>query len=255
VDESVRELFKTRYPEHWYFIARTQVLTGFVDRFVPRERRGVVADFGAGTGDVLAALSSGARAVAVEGDLDLAAAGTKRHDLRYVVASLADGVPIGDDALDMVLMLDVLEHLDDDRRVLRDARRALKPGGVLLVSVPALQSLWSSHDERHHHHRRYSRHQLQTALIESGFSCDRLTYFNTLLFPMAAASRILARLSATWAAGSDYDRTPVWVSRLLGGIFAQERHLVARWHLPIGVSLLALARRPGAGGTRPSDIR
>lgn len=248
MDRSVRRVFKDRYEEHWYFAARTSVLGAFIDRFCPTRAGTTVGDLGAGTGAVLARVADSAVGVAVEREPDLAGVGVKRYGLRYVVASLGDGIPLRRSTFDMILMLDVLEHLLDDGRVLAEACQVVRPGGRVLLTVPAFQGLWSSHDELHHHHRRYAKRQLVDMVAGTGLVVERVTYFNTLLFPLIAASRLLERLSLRRAevdGRTDYDRTPRPLTGALEWIFKQERHLVRHWRLPIGVSLMVLARRPG----------
>lgn len=250
MDRSVHELFKERYEEHWYFAARTSVLRAFVDRFCPVAPGTVIGDFGAGPGTVLARIVDGAAGIAVEREPGLALAGAKRYGLRYVVASLAEGIPLRRATFDMILMLDVLEHVADDRRVLREACRAVRPGGRVLLTVPAFQGLWSRHDDLHHHHRRYAKRQLLEAVTAAGLVVERVTYFNMLLFPLVAGFRLLERWSGWRPDGrTDYDRTPGPLTGVLEWIFKQERRLLPRWRLPVGVSLLVLARQPDAGAS------
>lgn len=245
MDRSIRSFFEERYEDHWYFTARATILSVFIRRFAPPADAGTVADVGAGTGKILFEVKGKARAVALEAAADLARAGAGRYRLPYVIGSLSEGVPFRRDALDLLLALDVLEHLDDDRRTLGELFAALRRGGRLVISVPAFRWLWSRHDDLHHHRRRYSRQGLVDVLESAGFVCERVTYYNTLLFPVVCLSRALERVSARWAgAATDYDRAPGVTGRLLGWLFRQEARMVTRCRLPVGVSLLAVARRP-----------
>jgi len=94
-------------------------------------------------------------------------------------------LPFPTATFDVVTMLDVLEHLSDDRRALSEVQRVLRPGGVLVWSVPAYQSLWSAHDEALHHFRRYEYHALRRLLRKSGFSVWRLSFAMSLMPPFA----------------------------------------------------------------------
>jgi SAM-dependent methyltransferase len=152
-------------------------------------------------------------------------------------------LPFADGAFDLVTALDVIEHIDDDVAALGELRRVLRPGGRLLVAVPAFTFLWGRQDEVSHHRRRYTRATLARALAQAGFAVVRESYFNTLLFPPIAAVRLGRRLlRRPGRRQSDFELGPARLNGLLGAVFGAEAALVARTDLPFGVSLLALAR-------------
>src|SRR5438477_9939893 len=91
-------------------------------------------------------------------------------------------------------MLDVLEHIADERATLAEVTRVIRPGGHLLVSVPAYRFLWGAQDEVSMHHRRYSARLLRERVEAAGLVVRRLTFFNTLLFPPIVGIRIIRRL-------------------------------------------------------------
>jgi hypothetical protein len=138
----------------------------------------------------------------------------------------------------------VIEHLDDDAEGLAQAASFVAPGGFLLVTVPALPSLWGVQDTVSHHRRRYTRRTLFDAFARAKLPRPRLTYFNTLLFPPIAAVRWTRRLFGAKQNGhSDFDGArPGLPNTVLEEVFAAERLLVTRGSLPIGVSLLGLLR-------------
>src|SRR6266481_3322354 len=158
----------------------------------------------------------------------------------YMVGDLG-ALPLAPAAFDVVLALDVLEHLDDDATALAEAARLLKPGATLVVTVPARPSLWGAQDVVSHHRRRYTKRTLRALFARAGLPAPELTYFNTLLFPPLAAVRWLARagrLSAQPA--SDFEKNrPGLANELLARVFALECHLLRHLTLPIGASLLA----------------
>lgn len=231
---------------HWWFIGRREVLLRQLDRhFRPRAGAdATVLDFGCGTGAMLGYL---ARYGQVQGvDASAEAVGFCRE--RGVEAVIrADGLPLPFEAgsFDLVTALDVIEHVDRDDELLAELHRVAKPGGTLLVTVPAFRFLWGQQDEVSHHKRRYTAPELRERIAAAGWRVERLTYFNTLLFPPIAAVRVLRR--AGRRAGpprSDFELSnPPAVNRLLAWIFSLEAPLVERYDLPFGVSVLALARR------------
>jgi SAM-dependent methyltransferase len=159
-----------------------------------------------------------------------------------------DRLPFGDARFDLVLMLDVLEHFDDDRAVVAAARRVLRPGGTLFVSVPAFQALFSEHDVRLQHRRRYSARQLRDVLEAGGFVVRRLTYTNVAALPPAAVLRgLLPRLGVRRPPGTDFRPHAEWVNQALVGVYRAEAaalRVVPR--LPFGLSVAAVAELPAA---------
>lgn len=243
MDDAINRFFTEQYESNWYLGARAEVLATVIGPLcaVPKCR---VVDFGAGIGSILARIDRGAARLGIEGEWELARAGHERHGLDFVVADLAGSIPLASHSADVVVALDVIEHLDDDRGALAEIRRVLKPAGRLVVSVPAFQSLWSRHDELHHHKRRYSKRGLRELVTSSGFTCNRVTYFNSLLFPLVYASRMLERMSSGNRGGpTDYDKPPKLIAGLLRHVFGFEARLVPHVDFPIGVSLLAIATK------------
>ncbi|HEY5597264.1 MAG TPA: class I SAM-dependent methyltransferase, partial [Kiloniellales bacterium] len=130
-----------------------------------------------------------------------------------------------------------------DVESLRRLKEQLAPGGRLVMTVPALPWLWSRHDETHHHFRRYTRGGLEAALVLAGLKPVKISYFNTLLFPLIAGLRLIRK--AIGFEGADDDAMPhPAANEILKRIFGFESHLVGRIPLPLGVSLLAVAERP-----------
>ena len=176
-----------------------------------------------------------------DGDARRAAQAKSTADIRD--GRLPDQVPFQPETFDLVAMLDVLEHIDDDVAGLRSLCATLQRGGQVLLTVPAFPFLWSRHDELHHHKRRYRKRGLAAAAEAAGLEVVSISYFNTLLFPMAAALR-LARNLLRRPGGADDEIPPAFVNRVLTAVFAWERYLLHRVALPVGLSLVLVARRP-----------
>lgn len=219
---------------HWWFRGRRSILLRLLARFLDPAPREIV-DIGCGTGGMLPFLGRYGRAYGIERDAELVGYGRSfGRDIRE--SDFPREIP--SDPVDVVTMFDVLEHLPDDRAGLAAASRLLKPGGMLVLSVPALPWLWSPHDVAVGHYRRYEKGVLRNRLADAGFRILHLTYFNTFLLPLAVAARILRRQE-----GHDVRLPPRPFNAALAAIFQMESALAAGPGLGIGVSLAAVAVR------------
>jgi SAM-dependent methyltransferase len=231
---------------HWWFRGRQSILSSVLQREVDRERPLSVAVVGCGPAEgarwLLQLTAPATRIVAVDIDVDQARG--SNSFLSYIAGS-AEAVPLRRRSFDLVLALDVLEHLDDDVHGLREATELLKSGGLLVVTVPALPSLWGAQDIVSEHRRRYTKRSLLDLFRRAELREPRATYFNSLLLPPIAAVRWARRLlPASREVRSDFEGSrPGVMNDLLAKIFSLERHVVSRMALPAGASLLALWRK------------
>jgi SAM-dependent methyltransferase len=224
---------------HWWFRGRRAVLRAVLRRVVPA-RPARLLELGCGSGNVLEMLAEFGEAVGMEADPSLLAT-ARAAGLDARRGRLPGDLVVPEGWADVVLLLDVLEHLDDEGGALATARRALAPGGALVVTVPAYAWLWSGHDMALGHRRRYTARRLGRVVADVGLRVQRVTYFNTLLFPLLAVARLAKRLRGD--RGHDLHRPGPVASALLASCFALERYLVPWLRLPYGASLLLVARR------------
>ena len=198
-------------------------------------------DAGCGAGLLLVELDRHAEAYGVDTDPEAVALAREAVGTDRVELASLHALPFPDAHFDLVMSMDVLEHLEDDRAALRELWRVARPGGRLLVSVPVFPSLFSSHDLSAGHVRRYRRRDLVAVAREAGWSVRETTSFNTFLLPVAAAARLATRRSAP---ESDVRRARGPAARVIGDALGVEARLLrAGVRLPVGLSLLAVFDR------------
>jgi SAM-dependent methyltransferase len=233
---------------HWWYRGRRLIVRTELDRLaIPAGAR--VLDAGCGSGRMLEELVAYGTVSGIELDPDAAAFAASRGRAEVEVGRLED-LPWEPATFDLITCLDVIEHTPDDRRTLAELRRVAKPGGWLLVTVPAYQALWSLHDVANHHFRRYSRRGLRLAAIEAGWRVRRMTSFNGVLLPPAAVIRLAQRgRRPDDGYTPELKLGPSWLNDLLERpLRAEARWLARGGTLPAGLSLMALLENPGLGG-------
>ena len=228
---------------HWWFTARRSILDGLIERVVKPPKQARILELGAGTGHNLAMLSRFGAVEASELDPIARELASERLGKPVLEAALPDLSMFPENAYDLIALLDVLEHVVDDKGSLAAILTRLKPGAALLLTVPANPWMWSAHDTAHHHHRRYRKREIATLARDAGYEIELLSPFNSLLFPPIAAARFIGRLRGDQS--SDDAMPGAAVNKALKTIFGLERGLIGRVPMPFGVSLVAVLRRPG----------
>jgi SAM-dependent methyltransferase len=223
---------------HWWFVARRAILDRLIRTQMALRPGARILEAGCGTGGNLAMLASYGSVEALEYDGEARALATARGVARVEPGMLPDRIGFGDQRYDLIALLDVLEHVEEDRASLAALRDRLAQGGRILLTVPAVPSLWSDHDVLHHHKRRYTLSGLRGVAEAAGLKVESVGYFNSLLFPVAVATRTAHRLLRR-KGGLDAEPSPL-VNRALRIIFGWERHLLGRIRFPIGLSLYAI---------------
>jgi SAM-dependent methyltransferase len=223
---------------HWWYRARRAILTDVIARKLNLPKEARILEIGCGTGHNLEMLQRFGRADGIEIDPAAREMAERRLGRPIGSAPLPALTGVEDGAYDMVAILDVLEHVEEDRAALESIAGKLKPGGKILITVPAHPWMWSAHDVVNHHKRRYTRKSLRKVVADAGLKLDTMSWFNSLLFPLAAAARLLGRV--TGKEDSDDKLPPRPVNAVFEAVFGLERYWVGRLPLPPGVSLLAI---------------
>ena len=239
MEREVYEAMAEHDERHWWYRARRQVVAELIRRKVPLPKVAKLREIGCGTGHNLPMLGEFGQVEALE--VDPIARGMAEKRLGRTVLSsplpALEGVP--DDTYDMVAALDVVEHIPDDKAALEGISRVLKPGGKLLMTVPAHQWMWSAHDVVNHHQRRYSKRDFKRLVNESPLKLESIGYLNSLLFPLAMAQRLASKLTGKEDANLAPPAEPI--NQVLERVFALERRVIGRIPLPPGLSLFAVA--------------
>jgi SAM-dependent methyltransferase len=242
MDRATYDRMRVLQDGHWWFEGRRRILAGLIGALeLPKPAQ--ILEVGCGPGGNLAMLKRFGEVTALEPDEASRAYAAERTGVRIEGGLLPNGLPFAPASFDLVCAFDVIEHVDADAASVAALARLLKPGGYLATTVPGQPWMWSRHDELHHHKRRYRLGPYRAMFEAAGLRVLTASYFNTLLFAPIAAVRALKLLTGSTAA--DDDAMPARpVNRLLTGLFAAEGPWLRHAALPIGVSIVLIARNP-----------
>ncbi|MEO1615106.1 MAG: class I SAM-dependent methyltransferase [Planctomycetota bacterium] len=231
--------YRTLYEQHWWWRCRENLLLRELHQFAGDRREMKLLDVGCGDGLFFPKLRQFGQVWGVETDASIVAQDNPDRDSIHVGFMDEDCPHRG--PFSVILMLDVLEHIDQPEEPLRYAASLLEPDGILLITVPAFQSLWTRHDEINHHYRRYTKASMRALADRSGVLIDRAEYFYHWLVP----AKMLVRAKEAMIAGEPAPAglPPPWINQTLQIISNWERRLAGWMNLPVGSSLLTVARR------------
>lgn len=231
---------------YWWFVGKQFLVKSILRKFKPsRLKKDRVLDIGCGTGIILKLLEGFGTAYGVELSAD-AIQFLKKRGLRFVARSDASqSIPFKDSSFSAITCLDVLEHLDDDLALLNEMLRVCKPGGHIVLTVPAFNVLWSPHDVALHHRRRYTRTQMLKKIFRLNCTVVKNSYYNTILFlPILAIRKLKPFLSDRQNVESDFFiPIPRWINALLTFLYVAEIGYLQFLNFPFGVSLLLILKK------------
>ena len=228
---------------HWWYRALHRLVLDSLEKNLPPWRDKTILDAGCGTGAILKMLGNPERNVGV----DLAPEAIefcRQRGLTNVRQADVRALPFPDESFDAVISSSVLYHewVPDVAAALREIYRVLKPDGLLLLNAPAFSFLHSVHDDAVFTARRFRKPQLKSLLIDNGFTIYRLTYWTTLLFPLAIVARTFGASKSGRDFGDDQKSSGA-VGEILGSIMSIERRILKKFSLPFGVALFAAGKK------------
>lgn len=245
MDARVYEQFANLQENHFWFIGRRNIFFDLLEREVGKGTDRRVLEIGCGAGGMLRPLRRFGTVHGIDIATDYVRA-CHEHGLAHMLTGSGDALPFADGSFDLVALFDVIEHIPDERATLVEVRRILKPGGTVFLSVPAYQFLYSQNDRVVHHQRRYTATQLRRRLEGAGLHVKKVSYFNTLLFPLIAAAVLTLKFKDRWfglppgETNLDHEfRGPL--NSLLAWLMSSERYLLRHMNFPFGHSLIAMA--------------
>lgn len=239
---------------HWWFASRTRALNAVLEPLLPKTPDFKLLDIGCGAGNMIHHLSRYGQVKGLEIDpRPVKKAQERGYDVDQFDAT--QPMPFDENTFDAVTTLDVIEHNEDDLAILADSYRILKPGGHMIITVPAFMWLWTYNDDINAHVRRYTAGELRQKLSQTGFKVRRVTYNNFFVFPLAAALLLSRRStgSHTELASHHLDEDEYQVemepaSPLVNSVLTQvgkiEAGLMKMVSLPVGTSLIAVGQKP-----------
>lgn len=227
--------------KHWWFLGRRVIFSKTIERLnLPQNSK--ILEVGCGTGGNLEMLAKFGNVSALEINAYARMLAEEKTAYRYNINTghCPDAIPFREKSFDLICLFDVLEHIEQDAETLATLKQLLTKQGRILITVPAYRWLWGVHDEFLHHKRRYSATKLRQKVISAGFYPIKISYFNTLLFPLAAILRIKDKLQRN-AVSTGTAVPSIFINKLCMVLFSGEHFLLKYFNFPFGLSLLCVA--------------
>lgn len=229
---------------YWWFVGRRCIIDKLLLQRGQLPPAALVLDVGCGSGGNIRTLEKFGAVVGVDISLVALTFCRRRHSCNLALSE-GDYLPLRSDRFDLVTLLDVLEHTEDDNRALCEVHRVLKPGGKALITVPAYPTLWSEHDEALHHKRRYRSKELRDKAQKAGFRVLRMSHAISAVLAPVYLFRWLQRLRPRRVEPKiALVSLPAPVNRLLVAYLKMEARLIPRASIPFGVSIICLVQKP-----------
>lgn len=234
-------LFLKKYAgEHWWNVSRDHIVEMLVKQLVPQKESMRILEVGCGSGRLLTRLGRREQVYGfdrVNNDTD--------KKINFLIADISD-IPFKNETFDLILAIDVIEHIDDDQSIVGLVSNLLKKDGFFVATVPAFMFLWSDLDVLAHHKRRYTKKYLENIITSNNLEIIKMTYMNFFLFFPIAAVRLLQRFIKKMNPSynsSCLSKPRAMTNQLLKILFGSEIFFLKKFNFPLGSSLLVFSRK------------
>ena len=229
---------------HFYYVGTHNAVIELLKKYLFKKTGNIILDAGCGTGSLMKKLKSFGKIYGVDVSHE-ALKFAKSNGLKLIKKGSVTAIPYKNNQFDAIVSIDVLYHkqVKNDLQALREFKRVLKPGGILIIKNPAHNWLRGSHDIVIHTKRRYSKVEFKDKLDRAGFEILKLSYINLIFFPLAILKRLTEGVLRS-KPSSDVGNLPRPINKLLINIYNFETKLLTISTIPFGLSLFAIARKP-----------
>lgn len=241
MEKSLYKTYEIVERSHWWFCGRRRIILDIFEKYSVKKSDLKILDFGCNTGFFVGQLQeNGFDACGIDMSKDAIEFGMKRGVKNLSVGKTP--LPYTNELFDMILALDVIEHIEHQDETIADLYRLLKPGGKAIIMVPAFMFMWGLQDEVAHHYRRYTKSTLRDLVLRNGFKIERISYFNFFMFVPIVMVRLLQRIIPP-KRSSDFDINNKFINTVLTKLFVFEAKLLQYINFPFGVSLVVVLRK------------
>ena len=242
---------KAQQSIHWWFVGKKEIVLDFarVHANLKEDCKNTILDVGCGMGLMIECLQKYGQVFGVDMEPDAVCYCnecmlSQGFNAKVLEGALPDRIPFPDQTFDYIFALDVLEHIREDNEALKKLFSLLRPGGWLVLTVPALMSMWSYNDELNHHFRRYEKEELIFKTEQAGFQVEKCSYYNCFLFAPAWFVRKVKNIFRIRTSDVYGKAKKSFINSLLSTIFISEKYCLRKNSFPIGVSLITACQRP-----------
>lgn len=228
--------------KHWWFLSKRKIVLSLVDRYMNKNKINKILDAGCGCGLMLKDLQKYGQVFGMDYSEDAIQFSKQLFQGEVKQGALPNKVPYAKESFDIILALDVIEHIEEDAEAINSLRELLVEDGIVIITVPAYMFLWSSHDAVHEHKRRYTKKELEQKIKISGFNVIKSSYYNTLLFPPIFLARFINKILKI-KEHSDAQMPNKFINEVLKGIFSVEKIILKHFNMHFGVSIVMVVRK------------
>jgi len=232
--------------EYWWFAGSRKIFIRLMDKYFSADRGKKILDIGCGTGIMAGYLEKYGRFYGMDYSR-LAVNFCKQRGIKNLVVSSGENCCFKNETFDYITALGVIEHIENDKRLLEEIQRMLKPGGLAILSTSAFDFLWSEHDAANRHFRRYTISKLKNLAASSRLSILYESYFNFFLFVPITVVILLKRLAGNKVTSGSDERllpnVPYFINWMLKSLLILESWIIERFALFVGVSIVIVLKK------------